>query len=97
MRAEPEGLAPEAADAPLPWRTWKSSAGAISIPRLAPYSRIARASGCALRASSAAARSISSCSLCPSKRDDLDHGRLPPVNVPVLSNAMALSLAGCST
>ena len=31
------------------------------------------------------------------ERHDLDHGRRPRVSVPVLSSAMALSPAGCST
>ena len=58
---------------------------------------IALASGCVLRASSAVARSISSCSLCPSKGTIPTTAGWPQLNVPVLSNAMARSAAGCST
>ena len=68
-----------------------SSAGVAATPRAAAWSRIARAMGWPLRASSAAARARRPASVWPFEGDDLLHAGRPCVSVPVLSKATAPS------
>ena len=96
MRAEPEGLARDGRRSPLPWRTCTPSAGAISIPRLGMLDdRLGERVGApGLERGGALDQLLLAVA---AERHDPTTAGCPQLNVPVLSNAMALRPAGCST
>jgi len=71
-------------------------AGRTTTPRCLAKARIARASGCSLRASKAPTRSSSSRSSCPASATISITSGFPQVNVPVLSSATAFRRDGIS-
>ena len=97
VRAEPEDLAPGPADDPLPLEHLYAL-GRYDLDPM-PLAILEDRLGERVRAPGLERRRVLDQLLLAVafESHDPDHGRVPGLNVPVLSKAMALSAAGCST